>query len=890
MCLGVGVAVAHVGIAIAAPGSPATGWLINGAFVIGAALCLLRAGASRRERVAWVCVGAGLLCQAGADRYYKTFLADAAHVSQPSVADFGYLAFYPLVGVAIVLMLRARAQSVTRALALDAAVAAFAVLAVVAASVFPNVLTTSGDNLGSTVTNIAYPIADLLLLGLLVGGAQLLTRKADRRLLLVGAALVLFVVADIVYLYRSAEGAYSVGGWVDALWSFAAVALGSAAWQPAPPDPDGQAWEPTERTLATLAFATAAVSAILIWDQSHRVTAPAIYLTVATIFVAFARFNFALRSERDSSERLGLSEARYQDLSLHDPLTGLANRSLFRDRLEHLLSARSSGVTATLMMIDLDRFKAINDSFGHGAGDRMLIEVARRLVQCVRPDDTVARIGGDEFAVLLSSDAAAGTDILVADRIIAGFEVAFEVAGAPRTVAVSLGIANGRAGETSDELMREADVALYAAKAAGRGRHAQYHPVMDLEERERQSLSEELRCAPEHGELRLDYQPIIDLVSGRPMAVEALIRWQHPRRGLLSPDAFIGLAEHDGSIGLIGQWVLREGAGQVARWNRMRAPSAGLRLHVNASAKELVDHGYAARVVSILNATGLDPHRLVIEVTETDLITDIDHAGATLNQLRTVGVQVALDDFGTGYSSLSYLRGLPIGVLKIDRALVSTTDRRETHLLRTIIDLGHNFALTVVAEGIETEEQREALTQMGCQLGQGFLIARPMPAGELEAWLPPAPASGQQPESEDTSLPPDLLRVTETTILLVDDRLDILELQSLILRKYGYQTNIALSGDEALHLAHARRPGLILMDLDMPGRDGFQVAAQFKRDADLASVPIAAWSDIPVERFQTGSHNPFDGRMGKSPAPGSASFGARVEDFLAGHEGQPSTN
>jgi predicted signal transduction protein with EAL and GGDEF domain len=297
-------------------------------------------------------------------------------------------------------------------------------------------------------------------------------------------------------------------------------------------------------------------------------------------------------------------------------------------------------------------------------------------------------------------------------------------------------VAIGRVGETTDELLREADVALYAAKAAGRGRSVQYHAVMDLEARERQLLAQELSRAPAQGELRLDYQPIVDLASGQTVAVEALVRWQHPRRGRLTPDAFIGVAEHDGSIGPIDRWVLGEAAAQVAGWNLVRSRAAGLSLHVNASATELVDIEYAARAVAILNATGLDPQRLVIEVTETDLITDFDRARATLTQLREAGVRVALDDFGTGYSSLSYLSALPIDILKIDRALVSPTDRRRTHLLRTIIDLGHNFALTVVAEGIETGEQRETVTQMGCQLAQGYGIARPRPARDFEAWLP----------------------------------------------------------------------------------------------------------------------------------------------------------
>jgi EAL domain-containing protein (putative c-di-GMP-specific phosphodiesterase class I) len=266
---------------------------------------------------------------------------------------------------------------------------------------------------------------------------------------------------------------------------------------------------------------------------------------------------------------------------------------------------------------------------------------------------------------------------------------------------------------------------------------------MDVEERDRQLLAEALSLAPERGELRLDYQPIVGLVSGQAVAVEALVRWQHPRRGLLGPDAFIGLAEQQGSIGSIGRWVLREAAVQVAAWNRARPLQAGLTLHVNASAKELVDPDYASGVVSILKATGLDPHRLVIEVTETDLITDIDNAGATLTRLRTGGVQVALDDFGTGYSSLSHLRRFPIDVLKIDRSFVTHLGAGgdDCAIVRAIAALAHALDLEVIVEGVETAAQAAEAHALGCGSAQGYYFARPATATAIETLIRPASAA-----------------------------------------------------------------------------------------------------------------------------------------------------
>jgi diguanylate cyclase (GGDEF)-like protein/PAS domain S-box-containing protein len=598
--LAVAVAVAHLAVTIAYPGSAATGWLINAAFVSGALLALWRAASSRSDRAAWVCIGAGLLFQAFGDRYYKLFLADAAHVSQPSVADFGYLAFYPLAAAAVLLLLRTRLRSLARGLALDAAVGALAALALVAALIFPDVLTTSGGDLAATVTNLAYPTADLILIGLLVGGMYVMGGRADRGLVLIAAALVLFVTADSIYLYQSAAGGYQVGGPLDALWSFAAVAMGAAAWQSAARR-RLPALDLSSRTFAWVVAATVAATAVQTWDHYHRTTALAMYLAVATILGALARLGVAVSeqkrdarelaeaeetlrnvtetieevfwvssvdhgpilyvnpmyerlfgrpasqlyddagswveavhpedrervraafativesgevhqefrivrpdgevravrakayvvpatrgmgtrivctcydvtTEHEARELLAASEARYRKLALKDPLTGVANRALFNERLAHLLARPAPVSPAAVIMIDLDGFKGINDTLGHGAGDELLTEVADRLLRCTRPEDTVARLGGDEFCVVMTSYEA---DVVAncSERIAAALMRPYEVAGVITQCSASVGVAVHEGGETVEALLRRADAALYEAKAAGGARSVLY--------------------------------------------------------------------------------------------------------------------------------------------------------------------------------------------------------------------------------------------------------------------------------------------------------------------------------------------------------------------------------------------------------------------------------
>jgi diguanylate cyclase (GGDEF)-like protein len=325
------------------------------------------------------------------------------------------------------------------------------------------------------LTNISYPVADLILLGLLVGGAQILRGKPDRALVLMGAALTLFVTADSIFLYESAAGTYATGGWLDAFWSFAAVAMGIAAWQPTLRHAKRQAWESAKR--AQITAVAAVLAATMVFQVAHAALVAG-YLATATIFAALARLVVSVRTEHETGKQLAASEARYQELALHDPMTGLANRSLFDDRVDHLLARRPPAQTA-LIMIDVDNFKDVNDALGHGAGDELLIEVARRLVASVRPEDTVARLGGDEFSVLMTSDNPQIPTEL-GQRIAAALSRPFDLAGKITQSSASVGVAaHAAADETADALLLRADLALYEAKAAGRGQSVTYDAQLE---------------------------------------------------------------------------------------------------------------------------------------------------------------------------------------------------------------------------------------------------------------------------------------------------------------------------------------------------------------------------------------------------------------------------
>jgi diguanylate cyclase (GGDEF)-like protein/PAS domain S-box-containing protein len=461
---------------------------------------------------------------------------------------------------------------------------------------------------------------------------------------------------------------------------------------------------------------------------------------------------------RDVSERTAL-EAQLTHQAFHDPLTGLANRALLRDRAEHALtrSHRRGQPPLALLFLDLDNFKTVNDSLGHGAGDSLLEEAARRLLACVRASDTVARLGGDEFAVFVEDPADDSGCTLVAERIIAALARPFTITGREVFIGASLGIATALDGDAADDLLRNADVAMYMAKTRGKGRYERFAPEMHAVALERIELETDLRRAIDQEQLTLHYQPIVILETGAITGVEALVRWQHPTRGLLPPAQFIGLAEETGLILPLGTWVLRAACHQAAQWRQRRGRTAPLAITVNVSGRQLQSPLFIDDVRSILAETGLEPHALILELTESVLTDQTDTVLGTLRALKTVGVRLAIDDFGTGYSSLSYLQRFPIDILKIakpfvDEVMEGANGTNGRALAQAVITLGATLAVRTIAEGIEMPQQLARLRELGCDLGQGFHFSRPLPPAELEAMLFTAPkrvSSGASPNGRE---------------------------------------------------------------------------------------------------------------------------------------------
>jgi diguanylate cyclase (GGDEF)-like protein len=414
----------------------------------------------------------------------------------------------------------------------------------------------------------------------------------------------------------------------------------------------------------------------------------------------------------------------------HDPLTGLPNRLMFMERLRDDL-AHATG-TLGVLFIDVDDFKIVNDTLGHAVGDALLVSVAGRLRHSVRPQDIVARLGGDEFAVMLPGVEDPIAELgAVATRVLRAFETPVHADDELVPVHLSVGIADSRRTRDPDELIREADLAMYQAKTSGKGRYAFFDPPMAAAMLRRHDLKTELASAVERREIVVEYQPIVDLETGRISAGEALVRWEHPARGRIAPTEFIPLAEESGLIRSLGRHVLEQTCRQLQRWEAIAPGDPPLRLHVNLSAAELRDPGLTAAVQAMLEEYGVSPDGLALEITETELLDDAVASATRFAELRALGIHIALDDFGTGYSSLSYLHSLPLDSLKIAKPFVDGLegDGRNASFIGVIVELARKLDLEVIAEGIETPAQLNALRDLGVELGQGFLIGRPAPAG-----------------------------------------------------------------------------------------------------------------------------------------------------------------
>jgi diguanylate cyclase (GGDEF)-like protein len=695
--------------------------LVDAFEIVMALGCLASACAQRTDRVAAVALGAGLLAWALGDVLWTV----EGSPSGPSAADAFYIAFYPLAYLALVTFIRSRSRRYQSTVWLDGAIAGLGAAAIAAAFAFDTILGAIGGSPTSVAVNLAYPIGDLILLALAVG-ALVVVPGWPVRLLLFAAGCALMAIGDTVYLVQSSGETYQVGTLLDLTWPAAMFVMSLSVWVAARTfvgrsDPD------RAPRFVLPALASAASLAILMVGNYAHVSGVALSLAAATLLAVGARMAVSLRI------LTRLTDARRKQ-AITDELTGLGNRRHLLSELDRRLdsvSPRPHQPTLALLLIDLDHFKEINDSFGHPAGDAVLQEIGPRLRSIVRPGDVVARLGGDEFAVILDR-ADMAQAVSAAERLTAALEEPIVVETTPLHVGASIGIALAPThAHSSDELVRCADVAMYRAK----GLHLpfdSYEAALD-DGADRLLLMEDLRVATEDGTLTLHYQPEIDLRTGEVVTCEALLRWTHPRLGLVPPEQFLNLAQECGLTRQLTAWVLDEAIRECARWWATGHRAA---VAVNLLATDLLDEGLPRHVAELLEAASLPPTALVLEITEQMLMPNLSRAMQVIEEMASSGVIVSIDDFGTGFSSLARLSELRVGELKLDRTftgrLLGGGDDRDLALISSSIDLGHALGMRVVAEGIERIELVDLLLKLGCERGQGFAVRSPAPADCLD--------------------------------------------------------------------------------------------------------------------------------------------------------------
>jgi len=447
-----------------------------------------------------------------------------------------------------------------------------------------------------------------------------------------------------------------------------------------------------------------------------------------------------VRTYTDITERKMADEQHKYD-AFHDPLTGLPNRALFMDRLQHVITAsqrRPDTPNYAVFFLDMDRFKIINDSLGHTIGDQLLIVVGRKLADCIRPGDTIARLGGDEFAILLEDISDPAYTVNVAERIGKKLALPFDIKGHEVFTSISIGIALGSESyERPEQVLRDADVAMYEAKGRGNASYEIFDAKMHANILDRLQLVADLRGAVDHKELVLYYQPIIDLKTQQMTGFEALVRWNHPTRGLIYPMEFIPLAEEQGLIYQIGSWILHEACREL-KLLQVRYPSQPpLSMSINISSRQFSQQDLVGMLSGFLTETGVDPRTVILEITESMIMENIDTAVETMKRLRNMGVQLHIDDFGTGHSSLSYLQLFPVSALKIDRSFINklTANGDNQEIITYMVSLAQSLNIDVIAEGVEMEHQLANIQSLHCGYGQGFLFARPMAFQAIDAWM-----------------------------------------------------------------------------------------------------------------------------------------------------------
>jgi diguanylate cyclase (GGDEF)-like protein len=707
------------------------------------------------DRLAWYLLALGGLCLTLGDdvnNYYGLVLHET--VPFPSVCDALYLAGYPFLFAGVLRLTRSPNRAYRREDYADSAIVALGALAVSWHFLMNSYVQDASLTTFGKLVILAYPIMDIALIFIVCRSLLFGVSTAPFHKIL-AAALITEFIADFVFDVLVLHTSYATGNAVDALFLAEYVLIGVAALHPSiagkPPgsaDTDAISAErdaASRRRMPVVVLAGLIPPAILViassLDVSVNVPVMAglcvavfalVYLRMMWLIERISRQSLEIEEHADALEASHLQrdelEAELRYLAFHDGLTGLANRALLHDRVDHALASMTrSGRSVALCFGDLDGFKTVNDTLGHHVGDSVLVKTGALLESIVRPGDTVARFGGDEFAVLMVDVESPEAAVDFAHRIVSALHEALEFERNQAGVSISVGVAVADSTTPAERLMSEADAAMYEAKVNGKNRVEVFESSMRARLLERLELTGGFRGSLERSEFFLNYQPIFSLGDRRLWGFEALARWQHPARGLVAPIDFIPVAEETGFIVPLGRWVLVEACEQLAEWTSLTG--GPLTLAVNLSRRQLVSPHLVDDVRSALALSGIAPEQLVLEITESVLMDNPEQATAALSELRAIGTQIAVDDFGTGYSSLSHLQRFPVDVLKIDKSFIDALDGSDpgsSALVTAIIGLARSLHLGVVAEGIERADQLEQLIRFGCDYAQGYLLARPL--------------------------------------------------------------------------------------------------------------------------------------------------------------------